>query len=101
MMGETVTQAQFFEAMQKLDDKMQDYHRRQRDHIDDAVQEVTRVIAQHDTHLQEVSKKVLVIETQRDLERSAAAKHGMIAGTVMAGATVGLIESVKRYLFSK
>ena len=34
-MSEPVTQGQFFERMQQLEDRLQEYHRRSREHIDE------------------------------------------------------------------
>lgn len=97
-MSEPVTQAQFFDRMQQIEDKMQDYHRRQRDHIDAQTLKLELALATHETADQLVANRVLMIETERGIEKQVAAKHGVIAGSIGAGVVVGVVESVKRWL---
>lgn len=97
-MGEPVTQGQFFERMAQLEEKMQDYHRRQRDHIDAQTEKLEAAFQTHETEDRAIADRVLMIETERGIEKTNAMRHGAIAGTVAAGLILGLVESFKRLL---
>lgn len=95
-MGEPVTQAQFFERMQQFDDRLQDYHRRQRQHIDDSVRELKAVLATHEDKDNAVERRVTIIETQRESEKEQAKKAGAYYGVLAAAGVNALILAVKR-----
>lgn len=95
-MGEPVTQAQFFTAMRELDQKLLDYHGRQRQHIDERADKIIAALALHEDDDRLVADRVLTIETERAFEKRAASQHGAIAGSVSAGLVIGLIEGLKK-----
>ncbi len=43
-----------------------------------------------------VADRVLTIETERGIEKRAASQHGAIAGSLSAGAVMGIVEGLKR-----
>jgi hypothetical protein len=47
-----------------------------------------------------ISDRLLVVETERDVEKRTASQHGAIAGSVSAGLVVGLVEAIKRAFHS-
>lgn len=94
--GHNVTQGQFFERIGQLEDRMQDYHRRSREHVDEKIDKVLEAFRAHEDVDREVADRVLTIETERGIEKTNASKHGAIAGSLGAGLTMGLVEGVKR-----
>jgi hypothetical protein len=96
MTGEPVTQGQFFERMSMLEEKMQDYHRRGREHVDQQADKILHVIDTQQNSLQGVANRVLMMETQREMEKAAEVRRSLIAGSVSAGVLIGAIESMKR-----
>ena len=96
--GSSVTQAQFYERMQMLEDKMQEYHRRSREHVDGQITLVLAAFKSHELDDDRVATRVTVIEAERGIEKRAAATRSVIAGSIGAGFVVGLIESGKKLL---
>lgn len=93
-MGESgVTQSQFYEAMGRLDDKLQDYHKRQRDHIESKVATIESIFRIHESADVAVEKRVTRIEEQRAAESNAIAKlsamtSAIVTAVLYAGATM-------------
>lgn len=96
--GEGITQGQFFERMEMLEERMQDYHRKSREHVDRQVEKILEAFSAHEVIDRDVADRVLTIETERGIEKTAASKHGAIAGSIVAGLIVGLAEAIKRLM---
>lgn len=100
MMAEPVTQGQFFERIAALEEKLQDNHRSQRDHVDERFDKLMEIFGRHEIDDRKIEigfrDRLTTIETERNIEKSTASKHGAIAGTVTAGLIMGLIEAFKR-----
>lgn len=97
-MSDPVTQAQFYERMAMFDQKLQEYHRNSREHIDEQTDRLLEVFAAHEKEDREIVTRVTIIETERGIEKKEASKHGAIAGSLGAGLVLGLVEAVKRML---
>lgn len=94
--GDPVTQAQFFDRMQLFDDKLQEMHRRQREHVDRRFAELEAVFSRHEDDDQAVEKRVTVIETERGIEKQQAARQGAIYGMAAAAGVNIIIAAFKR-----
>jgi len=91
--GEPVTQLQFFTAMRELDDKLQDYHRRQREHIDKRIDDMHDAFRTHELEDRTVADRVTSIEKQREAESNAIAKlsamtSAIVTAVLYAGAAI-------------
>jgi hypothetical protein len=97
-----VSQGQFFLSMQQLDDKLQDYHRRGREHVDEQVGKILTAFTEHENSdrliEQGLRDRVLRIETERTIEKQTSARRGAIAGSIGAGIVLGFVETVKRII---
>lgn len=97
-MSEPVTQGQFFEAMRQLDEKLQDYHRRGREHVDQQADKILEAFAEHELSDRAVADRVLRIETERGIEKQTAARRGALAGSIVAAGVVACFEGIKKAL---
>lgn len=94
--GDSVTQAQFYEEMGKIRDQMQAHHKSQRELIDAKTAAIVAVFEKHEEKDAAVEKRVTIIETERGMEKQQAARQGALYG-IAAGASVNvLIIAVKR-----
>lgn len=96
--ADPITQAQFYERMQMFDEKLQDMHRRQREHVDARFGQLQAVFEKHEEDDRAIERRVAVIEIERKTEERQAQKAGALYG-VMAGAGVNaLVMAVKKML---
>lgn len=92
----SVTQMQFYEAMQKLEDKLQDYHRRQRDHIDSKAVSFEHIFRAHEEEDALIEKRVTRIEEERRAEGKALARLSAMTSAVTSAAVVAVAQFFKR-----
>lgn len=97
-MGEPVTQGQFFEAVQQLQDKIDAKHTSIRQYVGERSDKLEAAMKLHADEDRLVADRVLVIETQRADEARAAIKHGAWAGIVAAAGVTGMLEAAKHAL---
>lgn len=101
-MSEGITQGQFFERIAALEEKLQENHRSQREHVDDRFDRMMEVFGAHERDDRQIEMgfrdRLRTIETERGIEKTNASRHGAIAGTVTAGLILGLVEAFKRLM---
>lgn len=101
-MGDPVTQGQFFEAVQQLQDKIDAKHTSMREYVGQRADKLEAVIERHaddDTsRFKAVTDRLLIIETERAGEKSQAMKRATVVGILTAGGITSLIEAMKVWL---
>lgn len=95
-MSEPVTQIQFYEAMQKLEDKMQDYHRRQREHLDSRTAAIQATFERHEQEDKAIEKRVTRIEEQRLAESQGIARLSALTSAIVTAVLYGVLGLLKR-----
>lgn len=97
-MGDPVTQAQFYEAVRKLDETMHAHHKSQREHIDRRYAAIEDIFRDHEKEDQAIALRVTVIETERLGEQRVAARRGTWAG-LAAAAGFSLVSEFLKHTF--
>lgn len=94
-MSEPVTQVQFYDAMRSLSSEMQDYHRRQREHIDVQVAHLVDVFEEHKTDDLAVKERVQRIEDATEFKKEEARKSAAVTSGMMAVGITAIWETVR------
>lgn len=74
-MAETVTQGQFFQSMQDMDEKNVEQHRRLRQTVEEGFLRLERKLDDHARDDRVVADRVLVIETERKEEKAMVVRR--------------------------
>lgn len=96
---EPVTQRQFFEAIQQIQDKIDSKHVSLRSYVGERSDKIENVLTTHSAddgrNFKSLSDRLLKMETQREEEAKQAIKHGTWAGILAAAALQTIITGAK------
>lgn len=96
---DTVSQKQFYDAIQGLRDHIDTKHANQRAFIEEKTARIEKVIADHAKEdqaiFQQLTGRVLVIETERDSERAENVKKSALVSAVIAPSAIAVWEIIK------
>ena len=95
-MGE-ISQAQFYEAAQKLHDQIDLRHKSLRDSMEHGFDTLTQKLDAHIKDDNVVEKRVTIMETERRGEAAQMAKVGTVAGVLAAAGLSAVVEGLKAY----
>lgn len=98
VMGEPVTQSQFYAEMTALRNEIAAQGASFRRHLGEESDKVLAAFFEHEKTDREVADRVLTIETERGIEKQIASRHGAIAGSIAAALILMLIEAAKKAL---
>lgn len=96
-MSDPVTQSQFYERIQLLEDKIQDYHRRTRAHLDEMAEKANRKLDEHIADDLLISQRVQTLEERNKFTIDSAARRQVWLVTLTSVLTGGVVEVINLF----